>query len=122
MATMSPALAASPLVRFTPDELAYRGDGIPRDASGKHPLAETGELLRIMQIMQREAIGSEHDHEGDTEAKRRRLRCLREKIARLREHNEHPVGNSHEAAYLANARIKTDDMALAMIDDALKGL
>ncbi|RYQ38716.1 hypothetical protein PG2003B_0079 [Bifidobacterium pseudolongum subsp. globosum] len=29
---------------------------------------------------------------------------------------------SHEAVYLANARIKTDDMALAMIDDALKGL
>ena len=86
------------------------------------PLAETGELLRIMQIMQREEIGSQHDREGDTEAKRRRLRRLREKIARLREHNEHPVGNSHEAAYLANARIKTDDVALAMIDDALKGL
>ena len=80
-----------------------------------NPLAETGELLRIMQIMQREAIGSEHDHEGDNDAKRRRLR-------RLREHNEHPVGNSHEAAYQANARIKTDDVALAMIDDALKGL
>lgn len=87
-----------------------------------NPLAETGELLRIMQIMQRAAIGSEHDREGDNDAKRRRLRCLREKIARLRENNEHPVGNSHEATYLANARIKTDDVALAMIDDALKGL
>ncbi|RYQ23146.1 hypothetical protein PG2049B_0146 [Bifidobacterium pseudolongum subsp. globosum] len=87
-----------------------------------NPLAETGELLRIMQIMQHEAIGSEHDREGDKDAKRRRLRRLREKIARLRENNEHPVGNSHEAAYLANARIKTDDVALAMIDDALKGL
>ena len=87
-----------------------------------NPLAETGELLRIMQIMQREAIGSEHDREGDNDAKRRRLTRLREKIARLRENNEHPVGNSHEAAYQANARTKTDDVALAMIDDALKGL
>ncbi len=87
-----------------------------------NPLSETGELLRIMQIMQRAAIGSEHDHEGDTEAKRRRLTRLREKIARLREDNEHPVGNGPEAAYQANARIKTDDMVLAMIDDALKGL
>ena len=87
-----------------------------------NPLAETGELLRIMQIMQRAAIGSEHDREGDNDAKRRRLTRLREKIARLRENNEHPVGNSHEATYLANARIKTDDVALAMIDDALKGL
>lgn len=87
-----------------------------------NPLAETGELLRIMQIMQREAIGSEHDHEGDKDAKRRRLTRLREKIARLREDNEHPVDNSPEATYLANARTKTDDMALVMIDDALKGL
>lgn len=99
-----------------------------RDALGRvcevdmTPLAETGELLRIMQIMQRESIGSEHDREGDKDAKRRRLTRLREKIVRLRENNEHPVGNSHEAAYLANARIKTDDVALAMIDDALKGL
>ena len=44
MATMSPALAASPIVRFTPDELAYRGDGIPRDASGK-PLPWVWEYL-----------------------------------------------------------------------------
>lgn len=87
-----------------------------------NPLAETGELLRIMQIMQHEAIGSEHDHEGDKDAKRRRLTRLREKIARLREDNEHPVGAGPEATYQANARIKTDDMALAMIDDALKGL
>ena len=85
-----------------------------------NPLAETGELLRVMQIMQRAAIGSEHDRDKD--AKRRRLTRLREKIARLRENNEHPVGNSHEAAYQANARTKTDDVALAMIDDALKGL
>lgn len=87
-----------------------------------NPLAETGELLRIMQIMQREAIGSEHDHEGDKDAKRRRLRRLRDRLAHLREYNEHPVGDGPEAAHLANARIKTDDMALAMIDDALKGL
>ncbi|RYQ75698.1 hypothetical protein [Bifidobacterium pseudolongum] len=86
------------------------------------PLAETGELLRIMQIVQRALVGSEHDREGDKDAKRHRLRRLRDRIARLRDHNEHPVGNGPEAAYLANARIKTDDVALAMIDDALKGL
>lgn len=40
----------------------------------------------------------------------------------VRGDNEHPVGNGPEAAYQANARIKTDDMVLAMIDDALKGL
>lgn len=28
----------------------------------------------------------------------------------------------NEATYLANARTKTDDVALVMIDDALKGL
>ncbi|HJE55515.1 MAG TPA: hypothetical protein K8W03_01860 [Bifidobacterium pseudolongum subsp. globosum] len=99
-----------------------------RDALGRvcevdmTPLAETGELLRLMQITQRALMGSEHDTEGDKDAKRRRLTRLREKIARLREDNEHPVGDGPEAVYLANARIKTDDMALAMIDDVLKGL
>lgn len=99
-----------------------------RDALGRvcevdmTPLAETGELLRLMQITQRALMGSEHDREEDKDAKRHRLRRLRDRIARLREHNEHPVGNGPEAAYLANARIKTDDMALAMIDDVLKGL
>ena len=32
---ISDSLARSPLVRFTPDELAYVGDGIPRTAGGK---------------------------------------------------------------------------------------
>lgn len=41
---MSPSLAASPLATFTHDELAYMGDGIPRDASGK-PLPWAVELL-----------------------------------------------------------------------------
>ena len=86
------------------------------------PLAETGELLRVLDLVQHALIGADHDPEGDKDAKRRHLTSLREKIARLREHNEHPVGNSPEAAYLANARIKTDDMALDMIADALKGL
>ena len=87
-----------------------------------NPLAETGELLRIMQIMQRAAIGSEHDREGDTEAKRRRLKRLRAQIACLRAHNERHVGNGIDAAYTTNMRVKTDDMALATIDEVLKGL
>ena len=87
-----------------------------------NPLAETGELLRVLDLVQHALIGAEHDPEGDTEAKRRRLKRLRAQIASLRAHNEHHVGNGPEAAYQANARIKTDDMALAMIDEVLKGL
>lgn len=60
MATMSPALAASPLVRFTPDELAYRGDGIPRDASGK-PLPWVWEYLTETQRRQLEQERKEGD-------------------------------------------------------------
>ena len=49
MPTMSPALASSPLARFTPDELTYAsGDPIPRDASGK-PLEWTNDILRDME-------------------------------------------------------------------------
>ena len=99
-----------------------------RDALGRvcevdmTPLAETGELLRIMQIVQRALVGSEHDREGDTEAKRRRLKRLRAQIACLRAHNERHVGNGIDAAYTTNMRVKTDDMALATIDEVLKGL
>lgn len=32
---ISQALVDSPIVRFTVDERAYRGDGVPRDFSGK---------------------------------------------------------------------------------------
>lgn len=32
---ISDSLARSPLVRFTPDELAYMGDGIVRNAGGQ---------------------------------------------------------------------------------------
>ena len=60
MATMSPALAASPIVRFTPDELAYRGDGIPRDASGK-PLPWVWEYLTEAQRRQLEQERKEAD-------------------------------------------------------------
>lgn len=60
MATMSPALAASPLVRFTPDELAYQGDGIPRDASGK-PLPWVWEYLTETQLRQLEQERKEGD-------------------------------------------------------------
>lgn len=87
-----------------------------------NPLAETGELLRIMNLVQHALIGAEHDPEGDTEAKRRRLKRLRAQIASLRAHNEHHVGNGIDAAYTTNMRVKTDDMALATIDEVLKGL
>lgn len=60
MATMSPSLAASPIVRFTPDELAYRGDGIPRDASGK-PLPWVWEYLTETQRRQLEQERKEGD-------------------------------------------------------------
>ena len=45
MTDISPALAASPLVHFTPEERGYVGDGIPRDASGK-PLEWAEDILR----------------------------------------------------------------------------
>lgn len=35
MSMIAPSLVDSPLVRFTVDERAYRGDGVPRDFSGK---------------------------------------------------------------------------------------
>ena len=35
MSMISKALVDSPIVRFTVDERAYRGDGVPRDFSGK---------------------------------------------------------------------------------------
>ena len=35
MSMISKALVDSPIVRFTPEERTYRGDGIPRDFSGK---------------------------------------------------------------------------------------
>lgn len=60
MATMSPALAASPIVRFTPEELAYRGDGTPRDASGK-PLPWVWEYLTETQRRQLEQERKEAD-------------------------------------------------------------
>ena len=85
-------------------------------------LAEVGELLHCMNTIQHALMGAEHDPEGDAEAKRRRLIRLRDRIQDRRERNEHPVGNGPDAAYTANARIKTDDMALDMIADALKGL
>lgn len=59
MATMSPALAASPIVRFTLDELTYRGDGIPRDASGK-PLPWVWEYLTETQRELLEQERKEH--------------------------------------------------------------
>lgn len=85
-------------------------------------LAEVGELLRVMHLVSHALMGAEHEAEGDTAARRRRLIRLRDRIQDRRERNEHTVGNGPDAAYLANARIKTDDMALDMIADALKGL
>lgn len=83
-------------------------------------LAETDELMRCMNQVQHALIGARKEH--DPKARRWRLERLRERIARLRERNEHTVGSGMEAACLANTRIKIDDDVLAMIDDAMKGL
>lgn len=60
MTDISQALAASPIVRFTPDELAYRGDGIPRDASGK-PLPWVWDFLTATQRARLEQERKEGD-------------------------------------------------------------
>lgn len=60
MSNMSQALADSPLVRFTPDELTYEGDGIPRDASGK-PLPWVWEYLTASQRARLEQERKEGD-------------------------------------------------------------
>lgn len=60
MTDISQALAASPIVRFTPDELTYRGDGIPRDASGK-PLPWVWEYLTETQRARLEQERKEGD-------------------------------------------------------------
>lgn len=53
MTSISPALAASPAVRYTQAEREYVGDGIPRDASGK-PLPWVWEYLTDEQRAQLE--------------------------------------------------------------------
>ena len=35
MSVIAPSLVEAPIVRFSVDERAYRGDGVPRDFSGK---------------------------------------------------------------------------------------
>ena len=45
MSMIAPSLAEAHIVRFTVDERAYRGDGIPRDFSGK-PLDWYAELIQ----------------------------------------------------------------------------
>ena len=35
MSMIAPSLVDSTIVRFTPEERTYRGDGVPRDFSGK---------------------------------------------------------------------------------------
>lgn len=42
---IAPSLVEAPIVRFTVDERAYRGDGVPRDFSGK-PLDWYAELIQ----------------------------------------------------------------------------
>ena len=59
MGMISASLAASPLVRFTPEELEYVGDGIPRDASGK-PLPWVWEYLTETQRELLEQERKEH--------------------------------------------------------------
>lgn len=45
MSLISPSLVDAPLVRFTVEERTYKGDGIPRDFSGK-PLDWYAELIQ----------------------------------------------------------------------------
>ena len=59
---ISDSLARSPLVRFTPDELTYVGDGIPRDASGK-PLPWVWDFLTDTQLAQLEEEQKAHKWE-----------------------------------------------------------
>ena len=35
MSMIAPSLAEAHIVRFTPEERSYKGDGVPRDFSGK---------------------------------------------------------------------------------------
>lgn len=59
---ISDSLARSPLVRFTDDELAYWGDGIPRNAGGK-PLPWVWEFLTEEQRKRLEQEQGEHKWE-----------------------------------------------------------
>lgn len=49
MSMIAPSLVDSPIVRFTPEERAYRGDGVPRDFGGR-PL---GWYMKMMQDEER---------------------------------------------------------------------
>ena len=46
---ISKALVDSPIVRFTPEERSYKGDGVPRDFGGR-PL---GWYMKMMQDAER---------------------------------------------------------------------
>ena len=59
---ISDSLARSPLVRFTPDELASVGDGIPRTAGGK-PLPWVWDFLTDTQRAQLEEEQKAHKWE-----------------------------------------------------------
>ena len=56
MSMIAPSLAEAPIMRFTVDERAYRGDGVPRDFSGKP-------LEWYMKMMQDEERGDTWDEE-----------------------------------------------------------
>ena len=45
MSMIAPSLVEAPIVRFSVEERAYRGDGVPRDFSGK-PLDWYAELIQ----------------------------------------------------------------------------
>lgn len=57
MNMMSAALAASPLVRFTPDEREFMGDGIPRDFGGR-PLDWYWDILAEIEEEKRRKEGN----------------------------------------------------------------
>lgn len=56
MSMIAPSLAEAHIVRFTVDERAYRGDGVPRDFSGKP-------LEWYMKMMQDEERGDKWGEE-----------------------------------------------------------
>ena len=84
-------------------------------------LADTGELLAVIGIMQHAMCeaGTANDTDAD---KRVCLQRLHDKISIRRRHNEYTVGSDDEHRDYASRRCRIDDDALAMIYDVLKGI
>lgn len=61
MSMISPALARSPIARFSPEELAYWGDGLVRNAGGQ-PI----EPLSGGRVLTRKEVGENLRHEEES--------------------------------------------------------